>query len=104
MGWFESQIEERERSDAAKLEASLRALCDAVTGKDTSSGVDMVAQASSALAAVLGYYGAKPAEIIILQIFLVAEKYIRTAYAFFFYSFFQSINAHQGSPQCLLLR
>lgn len=62
MGWFESQIEERERSDAAKLEASLRALCDAVTGKDTSSGVDMVAQASSALAAVLGYYGAKPAE------------------------------------------
>ncbi len=62
MGWFESQIEERERSDAAKLEASLRALCDAVTGKGTSSGVDMVAQASSALAAVLGYYGAKPAE------------------------------------------
>ena len=62
MGWFESQIEERERSDSMKLEASLRALSDAVTGKRSSGGMNMIAQAKSALEAVLGYYGAKAAE------------------------------------------
>ena len=62
MGWFESQIEERERADAVKLEASLRALSDAVTGKRAADGVDAVSQAKSAVAAVLGYYGAKPSD------------------------------------------
>lgn len=62
VGWFESQIEERERADAAKLEASLRALSDAVTGERTAEGIDAVSQAKSAVAAVLGYYGAKPSD------------------------------------------
>lgn len=62
MGWFESQIVERERADSAKLEASLRALSDAVTGRRTSEGTDAAAQAKSAIASVLRYYGATAAE------------------------------------------
>lgn len=62
MGWFESQIEERERADAAKLDVALRALSDAVTGKRTADAADALAQANSAIAAVIGYYGAKAAD------------------------------------------
>lgn len=62
MGWFESQIEERERADAARLEASLRALSDAVTGKRSARGTDGIELAKDALTAVLRYYGASPAK------------------------------------------
>ncbi len=62
MGWFESQVEERKRSDAARLDVALRRLSDAVTGKRTAEGGDELSQAKSAMAAVLGYYGAKASE------------------------------------------
>lgn len=61
MGWFESQIEERRRSDEQLLEESLRAISDAVAGKARScgSGSGSGAAAQAALEAVLAYYGAK---------------------------------------------
>ncbi|MDO4849787.1 MAG: ATP-binding cassette domain-containing protein [Coriobacteriia bacterium] len=59
MGWFESQIEERQRSDEQLLEESLRAISDAVAGKARAGGPDAAAQAQAALEAVLAYYGAK---------------------------------------------
>ncbi len=57
MGWFESQIEERERADERMLEESLRQISGAITGRIETGDVDMAAQAKSALAAVLKYYG-----------------------------------------------
>ena len=62
MGWFESQIKERERADAAKLDVALRSLSDAVTGKRTAESGNAVALANSAIAAAIGYYGARAAE------------------------------------------
>ena len=59
MGWFESQIEERRRSDEQLLEESLRAISDAVVGKARLGASDAAAQAQAALEAVLAYYGAK---------------------------------------------
>ncbi len=57
MGWFESQIEERERADERLLEESLHQISDAITGRIEAGNIDMAAQAKSALAAVLKYYG-----------------------------------------------
>ena len=57
MDWLENQIEARERGDARMLEESLRAISNAITGKASNGGTDLAAQAKSALAAVLKYYG-----------------------------------------------
>lgn len=59
MGWFEYQIEEREREDDRRLQEALRQISDAITGKTSADDADLSAQAHTALAAVLGYYGAK---------------------------------------------
>ena len=58
MGWFESQIEERERADERLLEESLRAISSSITGRIETGDVDIAAQTENALAAVLKYYGA----------------------------------------------
>ena len=57
MGWFESQVEERRRSDDERLEAALRRLSDSVTGGHTADAGSKVAQATGALDIVLAYYG-----------------------------------------------
>ena len=62
MGWFESQVEERRRSDDERLEAALRRLSDAVTGKRTAEANSTMAQATGALDIVLAYYGVEGSE------------------------------------------
>lgn len=62
MGWFESQVEERRRSDDERLEAALRRLSDAVTGKRTADANSTMEQATGALDIVLAYYGVEGSE------------------------------------------
>ena len=59
MGWFENQLEERGRADDRRLEEALRGLSDAITGRSTREGNDAAERATSALSAVLAYYGSK---------------------------------------------
>ena len=65
MGLFSQQIEERRRLDEAELADSYARLAASVSGPGRAPRftLDDAAAADSALAAVLAFYGQKPAEV-----------------------------------------
>lgn len=62
MGWFDSQIQERERADAVRMSDAVSGLAEALTGSRGEAAAAEHATAD-AMADVLAYLGARPAPV-----------------------------------------